>query len=188
MRLSIFLTALGVAGVSVLVTTYALRSGNSVQGFAVSAREKMMLKEIARLHQTIESMTADLNRIDLNPNQPDGAAPAVNKAAPKRDTTPLATAPDAPTTVASSGELPRPQVLMVNPTPEQNAIFEGLKQRFDDPAFVATLNLAELSQMEEVKALPSLLQKVILSKALAKLDRGEVDKTTFYTNKRAQPR
>ena len=191
MRLSVLVAAIGVAVLSALATSYALHSGSSV---TVSAREKTMLQEIDRLHQTIENMTADLNRINLTPDRSIGATPVVNVAAPKRGVTQTAAVPKASNTVTStelpstSSESNRPRILMVNPTPEQSAIFEGLKQRFDDPLFVRNLNLADLSQMEEMKALPSLLQKAILSKALKKFDLGEVDKSTFYAHKPSQPR
>jgi hypothetical protein len=193
MRLSLFLAVIGVAGLSVLATAYTLRSGNNDRGFALSAHEKAMLQEIDRLHKTIESMTADLNRLNLNPDRLPGVAPAVNAATPKHGMTPTAAAPATPNTGTpggsppATGQSPRSLVVMVNPTPEQNAYFEGLKQRFDDPSFVRTLNLSELTQMEEMKALPALLQKVILGKAIEKFNRGEVDKNTFLADKSAQP-
>ena len=70
---------------------------------------------------------------------------------------------------------------MVNPTPAQQAVYDGMMLRFDDPSFVKTLTLAKLSQMEELKMLPRPLVMVIFSKALEKYNNGEVDKNSFFS-------
>lgn len=72
-----------------------------------------------------------------------------------------------------------PKMVIVNPTHEQNQIFENLKRRLNDPVFLSSLSFAELIQMEEMKTIPEPLQQVILSRAIAKFNNGEIDEQTF---------
>lgn len=72
-----------------------------------------------------------------------------------------------------------PSMIMVSPTPEQNQIFEDLKRRLDEPDFWHGMTFSGLVELDEMKAIPDALQKVIISKAIGKLNRGEVDKGAF---------
>jgi hypothetical protein len=179
------LIVIGVTGFSILLTAYIFGSGGNDPGSTASAREAGLQQEIDRLQQVIANLNAALARIDSRfANTP----AAVNTAPPKRSVAQAAAPPASPPTVTSDESPPtpgassRPRMIIVNPTPEQNARYESLKQRFDDPSFVKTLNLSELSQMEEMKGLPGPMQQMILSQAMERYNRGEVaDKKAFFS-------
>ncbi len=185
MRHRLYIYAIGVALLSVVATRYILRPSNSDAGSGVSSREQEMQHEIDRLHQTISSLTAALSRINLNPAQPAGATPANNAAAPKQNM-PQQTAAQPP--ASNPARMPdmsatgphRPTITMVSPTPEQQAVYDNVMQRFDDPSFVRTLTMANLTHMEELSTLPQPLVMLILSKALEKYNNGEVDRSKFF--------
>lgn len=76
----------------------------------------------------------------------------------------------------------RPPMVMVNPTLEQNEVFQMLKARLDDPTYLSTLSLLELSQAEDLVKLPKALQLVLISKAIKQYNNGAVSKEVFYAN------
>jgi hypothetical protein len=154
-----------VAGLSVLAMAYTLRSENNDTGFAASAHEQELQQETDRLRKTVESLNAGLNRIGSNPNRFAGAPPTVNPA------------PQSMAQTAAAASL----------TPEQNAFVEDIQLRFNDPSFVRTLNLSELNQRREIKALPRPIQEAILNKAIEKYNRGEVDEKTFLSGMAGLP-
>lgn len=199
MRFPQFLVVIAVAGLSVLATTYALRSGNSDKAPAASVHEQALQQEIERLRKTNDNLTTDLNRLHTNRNQPPAAAPPAGHAAsPKPGMTPTAAAPPPAPHLVTLGESPptddeppRAPIIINHPTqaqmdavkltPEQGAFFENMKQRLDNPAFVSTMNMSELTKMEEMKALPDPLRQALLAKAIEKYNRGEVDEKTFLS-------
>ena len=160
MRFSIFLGLTGVAALSVLATVYTLPSENADAGLATSAHEQELQQEIDRLHQTVESLKAGLDRIGSNPRLA-GAPPAVSPAQ---------------TTAAASL------------TTEQKTFVENIQLRFNDPSFVRTLNLSELTKMGPMQSLPDPLRQALIAKALEKYNRGEVDEQTFLAGMKGYPR
>lgn len=72
-----------------------------------------------------------------------------------------------------------PDLVMVDPTAEQNQTFEELKDLLDQPRYLESLNLDTLAKSEELTSLPKPLQMVLLSKAIQKFNNGEVDRLTF---------
>lgn len=74
-----------------------------------------------------------------------------------------------------------PKMVMVDPTPQQNQVFEELKSLLDQPRYIESLNLDTLSKNEDLASLPKALQMVIISKAIEKFNKGEVDKNTFLS-------
>ncbi len=69
-----------------------------------------------------------------------------------------------------------------NATTEQNRIYAEIKNRLEDPGYLQTLNLSELTQSEEVQSLPDGYQKMIYGIALEKYNAGEVPREIFYPN------
>ena len=161
MRLPVPLGLTGVAVLSVLATIYILSPENDAAGLATSAHEQELQQEIDHLHKTVESLNAGLNRISSNPNRlvsAGTASPGV-----------------AQTTAASSL------------TPEQNTFVENIQLRFNDPSFIRTLNLSELTKMQQMKTLPESLRLELIAKAMEKYNRGEVDEKTFLTGMAGYP-
>lgn len=78
-----------------------------------------------------------------------------------------------------------PRLLVVDPTPEQQEIYDRFDKRLDDPAYLQTLNIEDLLGSAEFKAMPEPLQKLVLNKAADKFNRGEIDRETFLRGFRA---
>jgi hypothetical protein len=70
---------------------------------------------------------------------------------------------------------------VVNPTPEQNKIFDDLVVQMDDVLFVENLTMKHLLEMDEMKKLPIELQYVILDKAITKYNAGLINREGFYS-------
>ena len=73
------------------------------------------------------------------------------------------------------------KVITVSPTIEQNTVFENLKLRLSDPYFTQNLSMQGLIEMDEMKQLPQALQYVIMSKAVARYNNGEIDRNIFFS-------
>ena len=82
-------------------------------------------------------------------------------------------------TPADSESLMMPDMVMVNPTEQQNKLFEELKNSLDQPLYIQNLNLDALVKSEDMLSLPKPLQMVIVSKAIKRFNDGEVDRMTF---------
>lgn len=193
MRLSKLLGVIGATGLAVLATSHVLHIESDSAGPVVSAHEKELQQENERLRRTVENLTAEINRDKVNPDQQRGTERTV--AAPPPSPVPGATTPDGPRS-ARTGSPAIPMTMAgptetlngtTHPTPDQSAFFEKMKQRFDDPTFVSTLNLSELARMKEMKSLPAPMQKVLLAKAIQKYNRGEVDERTFLSGMPGYP-
>lgn len=193
LRLPIFPSILLVAGLSALMATYALQSGNTITRSISDPHDQELAQELDQLRTSMNSLTTGITRLDSKldklaatqaagasrHHRADDAQPALTVLDYSSDSiTPLA---EGASTTGIGGSPKIPKIIMVDPTPEQNEAFERLKERFNDPSFVKTLNLAELNKMDEMKSLPGPLQQVILGKAFEKLNRGEVDENTFLS-------
>ncbi len=164
MRLPILLGLFGIAGLSVLATSYALRSEGAASGLFATAHEQELQQEIDRLRKIAEELNASINRINLG---------LLSKTSQAGNT--------------ASQKQGEPAASAASPTPEQNAFYVDQLQRFDDPSFVRTMNLSELTKLEQVKALPDPLRQALLAKAMEKYNRGEVDEQTFLTGMAGYP-
>jgi len=74
---------------------------------------------------------------------------------------------------------PAPEMLIVDPAPEQQAVYEAFDKKLDDPDYLRTLSLKDLLENSELNAIPEPLRRLILDKAVEKFNRGELDSDTF---------
>jgi hypothetical protein len=72
-----------------------------------------------------------------------------------------------------------PGLLVVRPTPEQQASYDVLDRRLDDPVYLENLTLADLLEDSEFGVLPEALQRLLVDKAVEKFNRGEIDRDAF---------
>lgn len=75
-------------------------------------------------------------------------------------------------------DVPRP-VIFASPTPEQNAAFEDLKARLEDPLYLSALNLQAFSASLELQSLPEGLQLVLIQRAIDKYNSGYISGDVF---------
>jgi len=79
------------------------------------------------------------------------------------------------------GEAGPNKVMVVNPTPQQNELYEALKQRLNDPSFTGNLTLAQLNNLPELQSLPGPMRFMIIGKAIEKYNRGEIVSPNFLS-------
>ncbi len=70
-------------------------------------------------------------------------------------------------------------ILLVDPTPEQQALYEAFDKRLDDPEYLRTLSMKDLLESEELNLIPDALRRLIISKAVAKVNEGTINLETF---------
>ena len=154
--LTIFGTALTASGITLLImmTMNQKITHNTTE----SVNHKQLTNEITLLRKNIKSLQ---NQLAVTERQP-AIATAMNNSMPAE--------------IQYSAE---PDLVMVNPTLEQNTTFEHLKDLLDQPRYIETLKLDTLANSEAVTSLPKPLQMVIISKAIEKYNNGEVERMTF---------
>lgn len=70
-------------------------------------------------------------------------------------------------------------ILLVDPTPEQQALYEAFDKRLDDPEYLRTLSMKDLLESEELNLIPDALRRLIISKAVAKVNEGTISLDAF---------
>ena len=173
-----YLGLIAAAGLSALATGYALRSAD--MPLTPAAQNTALLEKFDRLQESIDSLNNGFKSIDASLNRLASATPVISQAADAATGAPGEAPPEAHATPApgASAASPRSKMIIVNPTPEQSAYFETMKQRLNDPSYVKSMSLAELDN-NDLKALPPAMRQAILLLAVQKFNNGEVDKETF---------
>lgn len=154
--LTIFGTALTASAITILMMMTINQKLTDTRVESVS--NKQLTNEIKILHKDIKALK---NRLLIAQRKPTNTSETI-------ETIPV-----------ESQYSAVPDLVMVDPSAEQNKTFEYLKDLLDQPHYIESLKLDTLANSEDVTSLPKPLQMVIISKAIEKYNNGEVDRMTF---------
>ena len=151
---------------------------------------KQLLNAIATLTENLQQVNQQLSNAGAHL---DGSSNAIkdttanninniNSGHPPLEDDRMAISVPKPTQDFSKGA---PDMIIINPTPEQNLVYEGLKSQLDDPSYLQNLSLMELKSLPEMQQLDGTMQMLILNKAVAKYNSGEISRDAFLAGMNA---